>query len=82
LPKALSENRALRSELEACQNELYIIKWYLEVMEGGTDTREVVKEFATLRKKHLKLKQVTSARIKQLEKDLAHTEKERASAVR
>lgn len=34
-------------------NEISIIKWYLEVMEDGQDTKEIVKHYGILKKEHI-----------------------------
>ena len=37
------------------REELKIVDWYIEVLEGGNDTREIVKSFSKLKKDHAKL---------------------------
>ena len=33
-------------------NKLSIVNWYLEIMEEGIDTKEVVNKYLELKKKH------------------------------
>ena len=42
----------MRQECEQFKNEADIVHWYLDVMEEGLDTREIVKQYATLKKDH------------------------------
>ena len=37
------------------ENELEIVKWYLEVLEGRVDTKDIAREFGNLKKEHAKL---------------------------
>ena len=38
------------------EEELKVVQWYMEVLEGGIDTKDVIKEFTALQKEHKKLK--------------------------
>ena len=42
------------------------MSWYIEVMEQGVDTKEVVKEYTILKKKHKHLSETSSRKIKKL----------------
>lgn len=49
-----------------------MIDWYLETMESGIDTKEVVLEFAKLTKEHNSLKETSHRTILKLEDDVSH----------
>ena len=34
------------------ENEASIVKWYLEIMEDGQDTKEIVQQYGILKKDH------------------------------
>ena len=34
------------------ENELFIVKWYMDVMEEGVDTKEIVEKYSVLKKDH------------------------------
>ena len=43
LPLLKEENIQLRTKIKMMENNCDIIKWYLEVMEEGVDTKDVIK---------------------------------------
>ena len=47
--------RALQNRVNHQREELKIVDWYIDVLEGGNDTREIVKNFSKLKKDHAKL---------------------------
>ena len=57
----------LKEKVSQLQDELLIVKWYLEVMEQGVDSKEVIREYAILKKKHKILEDTTSRKIKKLQ---------------
>ena len=46
MPAIRDENCMLRAKLAQQEEELSVVKWYLETMEHGIDTKEVVQEYA------------------------------------
>ena len=38
-PELVSENLQLRNRVTVQNNELSVVKWYLEILEGGVDTK-------------------------------------------
>ena len=38
------------------EEELKVVQWYIEVLESGVDTKDVMQELAALQKAHKKLK--------------------------
>ena len=63
----------LKEKVSQLQDELLIVKWYLEVMEQGVDSKEVIREYAILKKKHKILEDTTSRKIKKLQESLKKT---------
>lgn len=51
------------------KNEASIVKWYLEIMEDGQDTKEIVQQYGILKKDHNSLKQQSTKTIARLEKE-------------
>ncbi len=46
------ENIYLTSKNEELESEMGVVKWYIDVFEDGQDTRQIVKLYAVLKKKH------------------------------
>ena len=63
----LKENLEMKSKIRQLESETEIVAWYLKVMEEGVDTKEIVKEYSILKKKHKHLSETSSRRIKKLE---------------
>lgn len=64
------------------EEDLKVVQWYMEVLERGIDTKDVIQEFTALQSDHKKLKKSTSSQIekltvenKKLTKKLAKTSK-------
>ena len=55
MPRLVQANADLQGKCKAYENELEVVNWYLEVMEEGLDTRDMVGQFHALKKKHRKL---------------------------
>ena len=66
LPKLKKENAMMAEKIKSLENETDIVKWYLEVMEDGVDTRELVEKYADLKKEHKTLKKYSESNIKKL----------------
>lgn len=39
MPNLLVKNKEMEKKIAALENELSLVQWYLEVMEGGVDAR-------------------------------------------
>ena len=49
-PKMVKENGKMRAKITQLEEELGIVKWYMEVMESGVDTTELTKEYTILKR--------------------------------
>ena len=63
LPRLVQANADLQGKCKAYENELEVVNWYLEVMEEGLDTRDMVGQFHALKKQHRKLQKSTKSEI-------------------
>ena len=63
MPQLLEENGSMKAKIIQLENELSIVQWYLEIMEGGSDTKQIVLEFAKLKREYKVLEQETSKKI-------------------
>ena len=63
------------------ESELSIVNWYLETMEEGVDSKEIVKEYSYLKKKLKKMEYETSKKIKKLESSLKKNKGDLKSAL-
>ena len=63
MPQLLEENGSMKAKIIQLENELSIVQWYLEIMEGGSDTKQIVLEFAKLKREYKVLEQETSRKI-------------------
>ena len=52
LPKLRADNATMAAKIEQLENELFIVKWYMDVMEEGVDTKEIVEKYSVLKKDH------------------------------
>ena len=59
----------MRNRIKIQENELSVVRWYLEILEGGVDTKELVKEHAELRKEYQQLIRKTTKKINSLESE-------------
>ena len=57
--KMIKENKKLKKRVESLENEFEIVQWYIEVMEGGVDTKLLMKEYLELKKKHTAYQKTT-----------------------
>ena len=44
-PKLTKENIKMKKRLEKLEEEFQIVKWYIDVLEGGFDTKNLLKDF-------------------------------------
>ena len=66
MPKLKAENATMAARIEQLESELYIVKWYMDVMEEGVDTKEIVQKYADLKKEHRILQKDSKKTIKKL----------------
>ena len=64
------DNIYLTKKNEYLVNENSCIKWYIEVLEGGQDTKEVIELYAKLKQRHTKLEAKHEATVKKLKDSL------------
>lgn len=75
-PRVIKENGQLRARVTQLENELSIVEWYLDVLEQGIDTKEIIVEYTKLKKKHKRLQDTSAFKIKKLEQTLQRTREE------
>ena len=64
----------MRAKITQLESEIQIIKWYMETMEEGIDTKEIVQEYAILKRQHAHMQATQNKKIKKLERKLGKTE--------
>ena len=42
MPRLVEENGTMRAKIAQLENEISVINWYMETMEQGIDTKEIV----------------------------------------
>ena len=47
-----ADNRALEAKCKCYIKEMEIVNWYINVMEGGIDATQAIKDYAKLRDKY------------------------------
>ena len=52
MPKLVEENGTMRAKINQLESEISIINWYMETMEQGIDTKEIVQEYAILKRQY------------------------------
>ena len=62
------QNFQMKMKIKQYEDELEIVKWYIQVLEDGIDTRQIVKEYYQLKKEHSVLQETTEKQIKKLQK--------------
>lgn len=71
----------LEAKLRMRDNELSIVKWYIDIFEDGQDTRELAKLYHKLKKKHQDLRLEHTTVKQSLEKKLFNTREQLAEAM-
>ena len=66
MPKLQRENLNLKKKVAQLEEENKIVQWYLEVLEGGVDTKEIVREFGMLKQEHRVYKEAAEKRVDRL----------------
>lgn len=57
MPGLRDENCQLKLKVAQLEEELSVVKWYMETMEDGIDTKEIVREYAKLKKEFKRMKE-------------------------
>ena len=70
VPELKSKNIELKAKLQMRDNELDIVKYYIQVLEAGVDTKELSKAHGTLIEKYAKLKRKSAKKINKMETEL------------
>ena len=58
-----------------------MINWYMTVMEGGVDTRKIVKEYHDLKIAYKRLENKTKKTVSKMERDLTKTKSDLKEAL-
>ena len=64
VPRLIEENANLSAQNKQLLDELEIVNWYREVIDGGVNSREVLSDYVDLKKKYQVLQKQTSRTIK------------------
>ena len=59
----------LKQKNTAMKNEISIVNWYLDVMEEGIDSKQVMQEYAMLKKTHKAMETKMTKKITKLENE-------------
>ena len=60
MPRLLEENTMLNAKVKQQDKELEVVKWYFEILEEGVDTKQLVKEYQTIKNDHRQLEKASS----------------------
>ena len=52
MPRLLEENAKLNARVKQQENELEVVNWYIEILEEGVNTKQLVQEYTKLKKDH------------------------------
>ena len=52
MPRLIEENANLTAQNKQLLDELEIVNWYREVMDGGLNSRELLSDYSSLKKKY------------------------------
>ena len=74
VPKLVEENGTMRAKIAQLEKEMSIINWYMETMESGVDTKEIVQEYAVLKRQFAVMEATTSRKIRKLGSKLKKAE--------
>ena len=69
MPRLLEENTMLNAKVKQQDKELEVVKWYFEILEEGVDTKQLVKEYQTIKNDHRQLEKSSSKQISMLTKE-------------
>ena len=69
MPKLSKENIVLKQKNTAMKNEISIVNWYLDVMEEGIDSKQVMQEYAMLKKTHKAMETKLTKKITKIENE-------------
>ena len=62
------QNKALKEKVSQYQEELEIVKWYIQVFEDGKDTKKILAQYYSQKKEHELLKEKSGKMIDKLTK--------------
>ena len=69
MPRLLEENTMLNAKVKQQDKELEVVKWYIEILEEGVDTKQLAQEYQKLKKDHRQLEKSSSKQISMLTKE-------------
>ena len=64
----------MRAKITQLESEISVINWYMETMEQGIDTKEIVQEYAILKRQFAHMEAMQNKKIKKLESKLKKAE--------
>ena len=59
----------LKENNTAMKNEISIVNWYIDVMEEGIDSKQVMKEYSMLKKTHKAMETKLNKKITKLQNE-------------
>lgn len=74
MPKLVEENGTMRAKITQLESEISVVNWYMETMEQGIDTKEIVQEYAILKRQFAHMEATQNRKIKKLESKLKKAE--------
>ena len=69
MPRLLEENTMLNAKVKQQDKELEVVKWYIEILEEGVDTKQLAQEYQKLKNDHRQLEKSSSKQISMLTKE-------------
>ena len=64
----------MRAKITQLESEISVINWCMETMEQGIDTKEIVQEYAILKRQFAHMEATQNRKIKKLESKLKKAE--------
>ena len=64
----------MRAKITQLESEISVVNWYMETMEQGIDTKEIVQEYAILKRQFAHMEATQNRKIKKLESKLKKAE--------
>ena len=58
----------MRQKIDRLEQEAELVSWYVEIMEQGIDTKQLLKEYTELKRKHRSLTETSTKQIERLER--------------
>ena len=69
------KNRVLKFQLKTLQQNLEVVKWYIESLEEGISGAEIMKKYSLLKKEHEKLEKTQAALKSKYESKIEKSDK-------